>query len=56
MIRVKLHGTGYLIGRMYSEGHLSKEEAIAKAGEMRKVGWRLSEDDYRAIVDYLKAL
>lgn len=56
MIHVELHGTGYLIGRMYREGHISKEEAVTKVRGMRKAGWRLSEDDYRAIVDYLRIL
>jgi len=56
LTRTELHGTGYLLGRMYREGHISKEEAMTKVGEMRRAGWRLSEDDYRAILDYLKTL
>lgn len=56
LTRTELHGTGYLLGRMYREGHISKEEAMTKVGEMRRAGWRLGEDDYRAILDYLKTL
>jgi predicted nucleic acid-binding protein len=53
MIHVELHGTGYLLGRMYQQGLISKEEAVKKVREMRGAGWRLNEDDYRAILDYL---
>ena len=56
LVRVELHGTGYLIGRMCREGHVSKEEAMAKVREMRGEGWRLSEDDYRNILDYLATM
>jgi predicted nucleic acid-binding protein len=54
LIHAELHGTGYLLGRMYQEGRISKEEAIAKVREMRRAGWRLSEDDYHAILDHLR--
>lgn len=56
LVHAELHGTGYLIGRMCREGHVSKEEAMAKVREMRRAGWHLSEDDYRNILDYLEAL
>lgn len=56
MIHAELHGTGYLLGKMYLEHQLSKEEAITKVGEMRRAGWRLSEDDYREILNYLAGL
>ncbi len=56
LVGAELHGTGYLIGRMCREGHVSKQEAIAKVREMRGEGWRLSEDDYRNILDYLETL
>jgi predicted nucleic acid-binding protein len=54
LIHAELHGTGYLLGRMYQQGHISKEDAIAKVREMRRAGWRLSEDDYRVILDHLR--
>ncbi len=56
LVRAQLHGTGYLIGRMCREGHLSEEEAKAEVREMRREGWRLVEDDYRSILDYLEKL
>lgn len=56
LMQVECHGTGYLLGRMYQEGHISRDEAIRKLTEMRRAGWRLSEDDYRTILDYLTTL
>ena len=56
MIHVDLHGTGYLLGRMYQQGLISKQEAITKVRQMHGAGWRLNEDDYRAILDYLAML
>lgn len=56
LMQVECHGTGYLLGRMYQEGSLSKKVAMRKVTEMRKAGWRLSEDDYRAILDYIEKL
>ena len=54
LLDAELHGTGYVLGRMYEEGRISKEEAIRKVGEMRRAGWRLSEDDYHTILDHLR--
>ena len=56
LMQVECHGTGYLLGRMYQEGEIPRDEAIRKLTEMRRAGWRLSEDDYRAILDYLRKL
>jgi predicted nucleic acid-binding protein len=56
LVQVESHGTGYLLGRMFQEGLISKEEVVRKVTEMRKAGWRLSEDDYRTILDYLRGL
>jgi predicted nucleic acid-binding protein len=56
LIQVESHGTGYLLGRMFQEGLISKQEAVRKVTEMRKTGWRLSEDDYRTILNYLRGL
>lgn len=56
LIQVELHGTGYMLGSMYQAGLISKEEAIRKVSEMRRARWRLSEDDYRTILDYPRAL
>jgi predicted nucleic acid-binding protein len=56
LMQVECHGTGYLLGRMYQERQISRGEAIRKLTEMRRAGWRLSEDDYRTILDYLRKL
>ena len=56
LIGAESHGTGYLLGRMFQRGQISKEEAVRKVTEMRRAGWRLSEDDYRTILDYLRKL
>ncbi len=56
LMQVECHGTGYLLGRMYQEGEVPRDEAIRKLTEMRRAGWRLSEDDYRTILEYLKKL
>ncbi len=56
LIQVESHGTGYLLGRMFQEGLISKEDAASKVTEMRKAGWRLSEDDYRTVFNYLRNL
>ena len=56
LMQVECHGTGYLLGRMYQKGEMRREEAIGKLTEMRRAGWRLSEDDYRTILEYLRKL
>jgi predicted nucleic acid-binding protein len=56
LVEVECHGTGYMLGTMYQRGQISKDVAIRKVTEMRRAGWRLSEDDYRTVLDYLKAL
>ena len=56
LVQVESHGTGYLLGRMFQEGQVSKEEAVKKVTEMRKAGWHLSEDDYRTVLNYLKTI
>ena len=56
LMQVECHGTGYLLGRMYQEGEIPRDEATRKLTEMRRAGWRLSEDDYRTILEYLRKL
>jgi predicted nucleic acid-binding protein len=56
LMQIECHGTGYLLGRMYQEGEIPRDEAIRKLTEMRRAGWRLSEDDYRTVLDYLRKL
>ncbi len=56
LMHAELHGTGYLLGRMCQEGLISKREAMTKIRDMRRAGWRLSEDDYQTILSYLRTL
>lgn len=56
LVQVECHGTGYMLGTMYQERQISKEVAMKKVTEIRKAGWRLSEDDYRITLDYLETL
>ena len=56
MVGLELHGTGYLLGRMSTEGHLSKQQAVNALQDMRRSGWRLSEEDYRNVIEYLSNL
>ncbi len=53
---VELHGTGYLLGRMYSIGKITKKALVEKVREMRSLGWHISAEDYLDIIDYLRAL
>jgi len=55
-MQVECHGTGYLLARICQEGEIPRDEAIRKLTETRRAGCRLSEDDYRTIVDYLRKL
>jgi len=56
LIGIKLHGTGYILGRMYKAGRISKNEMLGYVSEMRRSGWRIREEDYERILDYLKRL
>ena len=53
---IELHGTGYLLGRMYSIGKITKKALVEKVREMRSLGWHVSAEDYLDIIDYLRAL
>jgi len=56
LIRIELHGTGYILGRIYKAGRISKNELLRNVGEMRRSGWRMTEEDYEKILDYLRGL
>ena len=56
LIRIELHGTGYILGRTYKAGRISKNELLRNVGEMRRSGWRMTEEDYEKILDYLRRL
>jgi len=56
LIGIELHGTGYILGRIYKAGRISKNELLKNVSEMRRSGWRITEEDYGKILDYLKRL
>ncbi len=56
ILGIELHGTGYLLGKIFATGKIDKEELIEKVKEMRDSGWYVSAEDYLKIIDYLKNL
>lgn len=56
LVQVETRGSGYLRGKMFQEGLISKEEAVRRVTEMRKAGSHLSEDHYRTVLNYLRTL
>lgn len=56
LLRIRLHGTGYILGKIFATGKIKKEELIEKVQEMRNEGWHVSAEDYLKIIEYLKSL
>jgi len=56
LIRIELNGTGYLLGRIYRAGRILKDELLENVSKMRRSGWRITEEDYEKIPDYLRRL
>jgi len=56
ILGIELHGTGYVLGRIFGIGKINKETLIEKVKEMRDSGWYVSAEDYLKIIDYLKNL
>jgi len=56
LIGIELHGTGYVLGRIYKAGRILKSELLRNVSEMRRSGWRITEEDYEKIPDYLRRL
>jgi len=56
ILGIELHGTGYILGRIFATGKIGNQELVEKVKEMRESGWRVSAEDYLKIVDYLKSL
>jgi predicted nucleic acid-binding protein len=56
ILGIELHGTGYILGKIFATGKIKKETIIEKVKEMRESGWYVSAEDYLKIIDYLKNL
>jgi hypothetical protein len=50
---IELHGTGYVLGKIFATGKVDKEKLLEKVGEMREGGWFVSAEDY--LIDCSKA-
>ena len=56
ILGIELHGTGYILGKIFATGKIDKEALVEKVKEMRESGWYVSAEDYLKIIDYLKNL
>jgi predicted nucleic acid-binding protein len=56
LLNIEIHGTGYILGRIFAAGKIKKEQMIEKVNEMRDGGWHVSAEDYLRIIEYLKKL
>ena len=56
ILGIELHGTGFILGKIFATGKIDKRELIEKVKEMRDSGWYISAEDYIKIIDYLKSL
>ncbi|TFH22285.1 hypothetical protein E4G67_04565 [Candidatus Bathyarchaeota archaeon] len=56
ILGMELHGTGYILGKIYATAKIDKEKLVEKVKEMRDGGWYVWAEDYLKIIDYLKNL
>ncbi len=56
LLEIEVHGTGYILGKLYAAKRLGKAELIEKVNQMRDCGWHVSSEDYFKITEYLKSL
>ena len=56
LLEIELHGTGYILGKIFATGKIKKEELVEKVKQMRDEGWHVSAEDYIKIIEYLKSL
>lgn len=56
LLGIELHGTGYILGKIFATSKIKKEELMEKLKEMRNEGWHVSAEDYLKIIEYLKSL
>lgn len=53
LLGVELHGTGFVLGRIFATGRIGRKELKGKVKVMRDAGWFVSAEDYMAIMEYL---
>jgi predicted nucleic acid-binding protein len=46
ILGIELHGTGFILGKIFASGKIDKKELVEKAKEMRESGWYVSAEDY----------
>ncbi len=56
ILDIELHGTGYVLGKIFAAGKIGKQELIEKVKEMRECGWYVSAEDYLKIIAFLESL
>jgi predicted nucleic acid-binding protein len=56
LLEIELHGTGYILGKIFATDKIKKEELVEKVKQMRDEGWHVSAEDYIKIIEYLKSL
>ena len=56
LLEIEIHGTGYILGKIYAAKKIKKAELIEKVHEMHDSGWHVSVEDYLKIIDYLANL
>jgi len=56
LLEIELHGTGYILGKIFATGKIKKEQLVEKVKQMRDEGWHVSAEDYTKIIEYLKSL
>jgi predicted nucleic acid-binding protein len=56
LLEIEMHGTGYILGKIYAGKKITKEELMRKVKEMHDTGWRVSAEDYVRITEYLNSL
>jgi predicted nucleic acid-binding protein len=56
LLGIELHGTGYILGKIFATDKIKKEKLMEKVKEMRDEGWHVAAEDYLKIIEYLKTL
>ncbi len=56
LLEIDMHGTAFVLGRLYLSKQIKKEGLLEKVREMRDLGWHVSAEDYLKITEYLKGL